>query len=193
MSVGQGPNPEERQEGPMRRSIVHPHAGKIHYEIRDIVAVAKTIESRWHIPIIWENIGDPVKKGETVPEWIRAIVAEKVRENYSYAYSETEGIGESREFLAAQVNQRRTQDLQLEVCATSLPQLCIPAIMGNPQYEDHLKKRKNLFAQRTQEAREAFQGKKVLPLPFPKGPFIPRFCLTRDSQGEPVQIEGPPR
>jgi len=112
MSVGQGPNLEERQEAPMRRSIVHPHAGKIHYEIRDIVAVAKTIESRWHIPIIWENIGDPVKKGEIVPEWIRSIVAEKTKENCSYAYSETEGIGESREFLAAQANQRRTQDVQ---------------------------------------------------------------------------------
>ena len=394
MSVGQGPNLEERQEAPMRRSIVHPHAGKIHYEIRDIVAVAKTIESRWHIPIIWENIGDPVKKGEIVPEWIRSIVAEKTKENCSYAYSETEGIGESREFLAAQANQRRTQDVQgtngntlpgapcsrlkqediiffnglgdaigklyhllnpvsrilipspcypahagaetfhsgkppitylldplrnwepdlnqleqlvemnpdvvgivyinpgnptgtvyapetllgiveiarrhglfiiadetylnihfgpsptaslaqvigdvpgialrsiskeipwpgarcgwievynkatnrefalyiegiaaakrLEVCATSLPQLCIPAIMGNPQYSAHLEKRKAQFAQRAQEAREAFRGKEGLTFIMPEGAFYATVLFDTDflaeerSKKRPFSIE----
>ncbi len=366
----------------MRRSIVHPHAGKIHYEIRDIVAVAKTIESRWHIPIIWENIGDPVKKGEIVPEWIRTIVAEKTKENCSYAYSETEGIGESREFLAAQVNQRRIQAVQgtngstfprepcaplgqgdiiffnglgdaigklyhllnpvsrilipspcypahagaetfhsgkppitylldplrnwepdlnqleqlvemnpdvvgivyinpgnptgtvyapetllgiveiarrhglfiiadetylnihfgpsptaslaqvigdvpgialrsiskeipwpgarcgwievynkatnrefalyiegiaaakrLEVCATSLPQLCIPVIMGNSQYSAHLEKRKNLFAQRAQEAHEAFQGKKGLTFTMPEGAFYATVMFNKGFLG----------
>jgi alanine-synthesizing transaminase len=47
----------------MRRNIVHSGADALIYEIRQIVGVAKTIESLG-VPITWENIGDPVPKGE---------------------------------------------------------------------------------------------------------------------------------
>ncbi|MDR0879035.1 MAG: pyridoxal phosphate-dependent aminotransferase, partial [Treponema sp.] len=53
-----------------------------------------------------ENIGDPVKKGEPVVPWIKEIVQNKAAEDLSYAYSETEGARESREFLAELVNKR---------------------------------------------------------------------------------------
>jgi hypothetical protein len=43
----------------MRRNIVHPGAGKLKYEIREIVAFARSL-SEWNISIQWENIGDPV-------------------------------------------------------------------------------------------------------------------------------------
>jgi aspartate/methionine/tyrosine aminotransferase len=89
----------------MRRNIVHPGAGKLKYEIREIVAFARNLE-KWHIPITWENIGDPVKKGEPVAGWIKDIVREKAGEDSSYAYSETEGAREAREFLADRVNRR---------------------------------------------------------------------------------------
>ncbi|GHV74282.1 aminotransferase [Spirochaetia bacterium] len=89
----------------MRRDIVHPGAGKLKYEIREIVAFARSL-SRWNIPIRWENIGDPVKKGEPIAQWIKDIVREKAGEDLSYAYSETEGAREAREFLSAQVNNR---------------------------------------------------------------------------------------
>jgi aspartate/methionine/tyrosine aminotransferase len=89
----------------MRRNIVHPGAGKLKYEIREIVAFARELD-RWNIPITWENIGDPVKKGEPVAEWIKDIVREKAGEDNSYAYSETEGAREAREFLADRVNRR---------------------------------------------------------------------------------------
>ncbi|MDR2746249.1 MAG: pyridoxal phosphate-dependent aminotransferase [Treponema sp.] len=89
----------------MRRDILHPGAGKLKYEIREIVGFARSLE-KWRIPILWENIGDPVKKGEPVAQWIKDIVRERAGEDLSYAYSETEGALGSREFLAAQVNRR---------------------------------------------------------------------------------------
>ncbi|MDR2111097.1 MAG: pyridoxal phosphate-dependent aminotransferase [Spirochaetaceae bacterium] len=89
----------------MRRNIVHPGAGQLKYEIREIVAFARSL-GRWNIPIQWENIGDPVKKGESLVPWIKDIVREKAGEDLSYAYSDTEGVRGSREFLAELVNKR---------------------------------------------------------------------------------------
>jgi len=93
----------------MRREILHPGAEKLKYEIREIVAFAKGLE-KWNIPIQWENIGDPVKKGEPVADWIKDIVRKKAGEDLSYAYSETEGVKSVREFLAEQVNKRQPLD-----------------------------------------------------------------------------------
>ena len=89
----------------MRRDILHPGAGKLKYEIREIVAFAKSLE-KWNIPIQWENIGDPGKKGEPIADWIKDIVRNKAAEDLSYAYCETEGVQAAREFLSAQVNGR---------------------------------------------------------------------------------------
>jgi aspartate/methionine/tyrosine aminotransferase len=89
----------------MRRDIVHPGADRLKYEIREIVAFAQEL-SRWNIPIVWENIGDPVKKGERVEPWIKKIVQEKAADDLSYAYTETEGAREARVFLADRANAR---------------------------------------------------------------------------------------
>ena len=87
----------------MRTDIVHPSAEKLRYEIRQIVDIARQIEKQG-MPIVWENIGDPVAKGEQVPEWIREIVGEAVRENSSYAYSPTKGLPETLSYIAAERN-----------------------------------------------------------------------------------------
>ena len=50
----------------MRRNIVHMGAGSLSYEIREIVAVAHEIRDMGQV-ITWENIGDPVQKGEEIP------------------------------------------------------------------------------------------------------------------------------
>ncbi len=97
----------------MRRDIVHPGADRLKYEIREIVAFAREL-SRWGIRINWENIGDPVKKGETVADWIKDIVRSKAAEDLSYAYSETEGARETREFLAARACARGGTHLDAE-------------------------------------------------------------------------------
>jgi alanine-synthesizing transaminase len=87
----------------MRNNIVSIGADELKYEIREIVAVAKEFD-RLGVEIIWENIGDPVQKGEKIPDWIKDIVVEASREDATYAYSPTKGLEATREFLAQQSN-----------------------------------------------------------------------------------------
>jgi len=91
---------------PMRRNIVHPGASELTYEIRGITELAYEIQRLSGQPMFWENIGDPVQKGEVVPDWIKDIVADCVRDNSSFGYCPTRGVKDTREFLAARVNAR---------------------------------------------------------------------------------------
>ncbi|MBW3568972.1 pyridoxal phosphate-dependent aminotransferase [Candidatus Parcubacteria bacterium] len=84
----------------MRLNIVHPGSEELKYEIRDIVKFANKLEQTG-LNITWENIGDPVSKGEEVPLWAREIVAEAASEgSASYKYSPTKGMTKAREFLS---------------------------------------------------------------------------------------------
>jgi alanine-synthesizing transaminase len=94
-----------QRERPLRRNILHAGAASLKYEIREIVAAAYEIEALGR-DITWENIGDPVAKGEPPPDWIRAIVQGLLDEPKSWAYCETRGVRHVREFLAEEVNQR---------------------------------------------------------------------------------------
>jgi len=89
----------------MRRNIVHAGSGQLTYEIREIVAVAQSLE-KLGVEITWENIGDPVQKGEKLPQWIKDIIIGLVSEDRTYGYVATQGVPESRVFLAGQVNKR---------------------------------------------------------------------------------------
>ncbi|AEF97312.1 pyridoxal phosphate-dependent aminotransferase [Methanotorris igneus] len=89
----------------MRNNIVHVGADELTYEIREIVDIAKKIE-KFGVEITWENIGDPVAKGEKIPLWIKEIVAELAMDDSSYAYCPTKGLLETREFLAELTNKR---------------------------------------------------------------------------------------
>ncbi len=89
----------------MRRAIVSEGAGQLRYEIREIVAVARELE-KLGVRIIYENIGDPIRKGEQLPEWIKTIVTDLAATNDSYRYTDTQGEIPTREFLAAEVNKR---------------------------------------------------------------------------------------
>ncbi len=89
----------------MRRSIVHEGAGNLSYEIREIVAVAREIKALGR-EIIWENIGDPIEKGEALAPWIKEILQELLEEPASYGYCDSAGVLETRDFLAAKVNER---------------------------------------------------------------------------------------
>lgn len=96
----------------MRLNVVHPGAHELRYEIRGIVEFAKKLE-KTGIKIIWENIGDPVAKGEEVPEWIRKIVADETgKSSNSFEYSPTKGLLAAREFLA--VNRTRETGAKLD-------------------------------------------------------------------------------
>ena len=88
----------------MRTNIVHIGAGELNYEIRQIVEVARQVEFLSKEEIFWENIGDPIQKGESVPVWIKKIVSQAAQEDSTYAYSPTRGLMRTREFLAERSN-----------------------------------------------------------------------------------------
>ena len=87
----------------MRNIITHPGADNLVYEIREIVGVANHIESLG-LPIIWENIGDPIAKGEKIPDWIKEHVQSALKEDKTYAYSPTMGLLETRQYIAHERN-----------------------------------------------------------------------------------------
>lgn len=89
----------------MRRNIVHSGADALIYEIRQIVGVAKKLEALG-IPITYENIGDPIQKGEKVAPWMKKIVSDLILEDKSWAYTATQGFEKTRNFLADKVNER---------------------------------------------------------------------------------------
>ncbi len=76
------------------------------YEIRNIVGVANKLKE-YGREIYWENIGDPVQKGEKIPEWMKDVLKDLLSQDCSYAYSPTKGMDETREFLAELVNKRK--------------------------------------------------------------------------------------
>ncbi|MFW6362529.1 MAG: pyridoxal phosphate-dependent aminotransferase, partial [Spirochaeta sp.] len=104
----------------MRRQITHTGSTRLRYMIREIVQAASQIEACGQ-PISWENIGDPVRKGEAPPVWIQEIISNLTRNNLSYAYSDTQGDPATREFLAARANARLH-----EYCTGPGPVACSP-------------------------------------------------------------------
>ncbi len=89
----------------MRINIEHVGWGKLTYEIREIVAIALKLKGMG-VEITWENIGDPVQKGEKVPQWIKNIVKDLALEDKTYGYVATQGVTATRQFLAEKVNER---------------------------------------------------------------------------------------
>lgn len=89
----------------MRRNIVHEGSGQLTYEIREIAEFANELQ-RMGVQITWENIGDPIQKGEKLPQWMKDIVTDLASQDISYAYVATRGVAETRKFLADQVNKR---------------------------------------------------------------------------------------
>jgi alanine-synthesizing transaminase len=87
----------------MRNNIVSLGADELKYEIREIVAVAKEF-GKLGLEINWENIGDPVQKGEKLPDWIKDIITGTMKEDLTYAYSPTKGLEATREYLAEKAN-----------------------------------------------------------------------------------------
>jgi aspartate/methionine/tyrosine aminotransferase len=92
------------QSGDMRANIVHPGADELIYEIREIVEVGRKLEA-FGVPLMWENIGDPVAKGEVLAPWLKDLIAETVlHDDKAFAYSPTKGLLYTREFLAKACN-----------------------------------------------------------------------------------------
>ncbi len=89
----------------MRQLLLRPGAGELNYEIRGIVKKARMIEDLGY-SITWENIGDPIQKHNTIPEWMKEIVADLVQHDHSYGYADSKGMMATRTFLAGLNNQK---------------------------------------------------------------------------------------
>ncbi|MCI5167704.1 MAG: pyridoxal phosphate-dependent aminotransferase [Candidatus Electrothrix sp. GM3_4] len=87
----------------MRTDILHIGAGELTYEIRNIVNVGNQLQALG-LNVNWENIGDPVAKGEQIPTWMKDIVSSAVQQNATYGYSPTKGMLATRQFLAKETN-----------------------------------------------------------------------------------------
>ncbi|MBW2599112.1 MAG: pyridoxal phosphate-dependent aminotransferase [Deltaproteobacteria bacterium] len=132
----------------MRFDIAKSGAG-IAYEIRNIVNIAEKLKE-YGVDVTWENIGDPVTKGENIPEWMKDTLADIMKNDMSYAYSPTKGMEKTREFLAEEVNKRGKYQLDKEdiiffnglgdAIARAYSSIRVDAriIMPEPTYSTHL-------------------------------------------------------
>ncbi len=89
----------------MRRDIIHVGAKSLTYAIREIVAVGHELR-RMGVEITWENIGDPINKGDAPSPWMRDAVQELAQDPKTWGYCDTAGVPETRAFLASNVNAR---------------------------------------------------------------------------------------
>ncbi len=87
----------------MRTDIVHIGAGELTYEIRNIVNVGMKLQ-KMGIKVNWENIGDPIAKGEKIPAWMKEIVHQAIMDDSTFGYSPTKGILKTRQFIANETN-----------------------------------------------------------------------------------------
>lgn len=87
----------------MRQLLLSEGAKELSYEIREIVKKAEQLK-KLGLEISWENIGDPIQKNHILPDWIKNIVADLVKQNDVYSYCPSKGMLATREFLASQTN-----------------------------------------------------------------------------------------
>jgi alanine-synthesizing transaminase len=89
----------------MRTDLVSTGAGEMTYEIRNIVNVAEKLQKHG-VKINWENIGDPIMKGENIPPWMKEIVVAETMNDDTWGYCHTRGVLETREFVCGLTNSR---------------------------------------------------------------------------------------
>jgi aspartate/methionine/tyrosine aminotransferase len=97
----------------LRNKIVHEGSDQLTYEIREIVRVAHEFQALG-ISITWENIGDPIEKGDKLAPWIKEIIQDLIGEDKTYGYVATEGVVETRSFLADLTNGRKGAQITKE-------------------------------------------------------------------------------
>ena len=87
----------------MRRIIVPDGADSLTYEIREIIVVANELKN-YGLNLTFENIGDPVEKGEKIAPWIKEELKKLIDNDLSFAYCDSQGVLETRKFIANLTN-----------------------------------------------------------------------------------------
>jgi alanine-synthesizing transaminase len=88
---------------------VSDRTASVEYAIRDIISHARQYEATGK-PIIYLNIGDPVKYGFNTPDHIKQALIDAVKNNENY-YTESEGLPELRKAI---VHKERDKGLSIE-------------------------------------------------------------------------------
>ena len=83
----------------MRQKLLSEGAKELSYEIREIVKKADQLK-KLGVAISWENIGDPIQKHHKLPQWIKDIISDMMKQDDTYSYCPSKGMLETREFLA---------------------------------------------------------------------------------------------
>ncbi len=89
----------------MRTNIAIDGIRYLQYEIREIVDYGHKLAAMG-VPMIWENIGDPVAAGEKVTPWIKEVIIDLAQQDATWAYCPSRGVLKTREFLADQASAR---------------------------------------------------------------------------------------
>ena len=87
----------------MRQKLLSEGANELSYEIREIVKKADQLR-KLGLKISFENIGDPIQKHHKLPQWIKDIISNLMKDDDTYSYCPSKGMLETREFLAHQTN-----------------------------------------------------------------------------------------
>src|SRR3989338_8470487 len=86
----------------MKKIIDLKRAKLLKYDIRALTVVVDEMVKRGAKIWAWENIGDPIKQGHQVPEWIKAELQKAASVNANWGYSATEGAASAREFIVSE-------------------------------------------------------------------------------------------
>ena len=109
------------------------------------------------------------------------------QKTYKFFSDEIFGLEKPLEQL---VEYFRSAAKRLEVSSTTLPQLSIPRVMGDPRYQEHLDRRRAMFAERADEMMAAFEGCRHVTVNKPGGAFYftVRFDegVLNDTQSLPI-------
>ena len=87
----------------MRQRLLSEGASELTYEIRGIVKKAEQVKALGQ-EIYWENIGDPIQKNKQLPDWMKEIIADLLRNDDTYGYCHSLGVPETRSFIAERTN-----------------------------------------------------------------------------------------
>lgn len=83
----------------MRQNLLRANSDLLRYPIREVVEIGKRLEKLGHFSMIWENIGDPITAGESIPEWIKNIVNDTAASSAAFAYTDSRGDIKAREYV----------------------------------------------------------------------------------------------
>ena len=94
----------------MRQKLLHAWYKQLSYEIREIVWFAEKVKQSW-LDICWENIWDPIAKGEKIPAWVKEIISEALQNDKVFGYVHSKWLLSTREYVASKNNLITAEDI----------------------------------------------------------------------------------